>query len=483
MLASENRHRAAPDDEHNANWMGVANKARGAWALAWVSAILVLVAMVLISIHTESFSFPPRSHGATPFERADFLVHGLGGIATAFYFLGLVAAVMAIRQGVQSMRRVREDRGGDLAALAICLGVEAAEIAVLIGSYVLMFEIFAQYAPPPFDLFPFLVVVSLPVTAGVGLALGIAAYRAVPHGQHSGRWLPLTLAAANPAVFVVALEVAAVVTFSLGMGTGRPLRIGRRLVRTPVVAGHAWRMPVRANTNDLPPNVRHTLAEEWLADARMEHASVAAFSQLALDLLAAGAPPELLSQAHRAALDEVRHAQICFSLASFYAKEDLGPGPLVQHMASGGIPRPLERTVLIAKLASESLVDGCLNEGLASAMAYEGATLATDAAVQRTLVGIAADERRHCELAWEIVAWCLDEGRIEVTSTVRSTLEELNSRRWLPIKVHPASDGSLSAYGRVGDAWLRDQYVSTLQEVLDRATAMLLSDLRRDAIP
>jgi hypothetical protein len=47
-----------------------------------------------------------------------------------------------------------------------------------------------------------------------------------------------------------------------------------------------------------------------------------------LELLALGAPAELVEKAHVAALDEIEHARICFALASAYGGERYGPGPL-----------------------------------------------------------------------------------------------------------------------------------------------------------
>src|SRR4051812_39178148 len=78
----------------------------------------------------------------------------------------------------------------------------------------------------------------------------------------------------------------------------------------------------------LPESLRRALVEHWTRAAQMEHASVAAFSRFSLQLLAVGAPPSLLQDAHRAALDEITHAELCFSLATSYAGHGIGPGPL-----------------------------------------------------------------------------------------------------------------------------------------------------------
>ena len=74
--------------------------------------------------------------------------------------------------------------------------------------------------------------------------------------------------------------------------------------------------------------VRGALARLWAESARGEHASVPAFSRLSLSLVALGAPAGLVEAALRAALDEIQHARLAFSLASTYAGEPVGPGPL-----------------------------------------------------------------------------------------------------------------------------------------------------------
>ena len=57
------------------------------------------------------------------------------------------------------------------------------------------------------------------------------------------------------------------------------------------------------------------LAEEWIENARSEHASVPAFSRLSLTLMSLGAPARLVEGAHRAALEEIEHARLAFALA------------------------------------------------------------------------------------------------------------------------------------------------------------------------
>lgn len=67
-------------------------------------------------------------------------------------------------------------------------------------------------------------------------------------------------------------------------------------------------------------------ADFWTRVGLMEHASVAAFSRFSLQLMALGAPSDLLQKSHEAAADEIRHARDAFALAGHYAGRPVGPG-------------------------------------------------------------------------------------------------------------------------------------------------------------
>ncbi|HVM69350.1 MAG TPA: hypothetical protein VM204_05885, partial [Gaiellaceae bacterium] len=87
---------------------------------------------------------------------------------------------------------------------------------------------------------------------------------------------------------------------------GRPLRDdGGAIVVAQDVARADWsEEPPLAPVLDVA--ARDRLERHWLREAAAEHASVASFSRFSLQLLAVGAPPDLLVAAHEAALDEAR---------------------------------------------------------------------------------------------------------------------------------------------------------------------------------
>src|SRR5262249_19165833 len=122
-------------------------------------------------------------------------------------------------------------------------------------------------------------------------------------------------------------------------------------------------------------------------------------------LISLGAPSRLVEGAHRAALDEIAHARLACLFASTYRGAPVSPGPLSELRDVGAVTARS-----IDALARESLVDGCLNEGAAAAMALAASACAQDPAVRAAWARIARDESAHADLAWDIVDWCLANG-------------------------------------------------------------------------
>ncbi|MEZ6183480.1 MAG: hypothetical protein R3F62_00535 [Planctomycetota bacterium] len=191
-------------------------------------------------------------------------------------------------------------------------------------------------------------------------------------------------------------------------GCGRPFRLDGELQEPEPAPTPDWLLPVALDPAGCGPALRMTLRAEWLRAAAAEHASVASFARVAQQLLAAGAPPALVQRALLAAQDEVRHAQLCYSLASAYGGQALGPAPF----PAACVPerRPTwTRPELLERLALEALTDGCLNEGFATVTAAAAAERALVPAVQKVWSLIAGDEATHAELGWAVLAWCLEQ--------------------------------------------------------------------------
>lgn len=257
---------------------------------------------------------------------------------------------------------------------------------------------------------------------------------------------------------------------------GRAARVDGVPVVAPIAPHTAWsaaRSLPRRNAaprdarvlpvvDDLTPAVRARVAEAWLRAAQLEHASIASFSALSLRLLTLGAPPALVAAAHQAALDEIRHAQVAFELASAYAGRSLGPAPFAaaaRLSAAGGL----------RELAFETFVDGCIAETAAAVEAERAAELAEDPAVAAALREIAADEARHAELAWAIVAWCVRTEGPALLATLRAELD-----RHLAARSEPdGRDDDLEPHGVLGAHALAAVRADTLAEVVAPCLAAL----------
>lgn len=209
---------------------------------------------------------------------------------------------------------------------------------------------------------------------------------------------------------------------------GRPLRAddaGRSAVVADATTRSDWLTQVKCDASTLDAASRARLADAWAADAALEHASIAEFSRVTLSLMALGAPPDLLQKTHEAALDEVRHAELSFGLASALAGRSIGPGPLPidptkpSHIVPGESGR--------VSFAKATLADGCVGETIASieaAVASEGATGELGAMLR----GIADDEARHASLAFSTVAWLLSGASAEERALIGAFVRELVAR-------------------------------------------------------
>jgi hypothetical protein len=251
---------------------------------------------------------------------------------------------------------------------------------------------------------------------------------------------------------------------------GRPFLVeGTARAASVEHADRGWSLGVLApDTTGLGADVRSVLAAAWAADALLEHASIAAFSRFSLELLAVGGPADLVAAAHQAALDEVRHARICFALAQGYAGAPLGPSAF-----------PFEGSITVssdlASFAAATAREGCIGETLSAIMAAEQLARATDPAVRRALSAIAEDEARHSELAWRTVAWAIDRGGEAVRSAVAAVLAD--AARYVPGVTADTAipPGILGSHGRLDAVAAREAMVRALDEVVRPCFASLLA--------
>ena len=228
------------------------------------------------------------------------------------------------------------------------------------------------------------------------------------------------------AIFTLMLPPFLLWLMGAGLGSpGRPFRSRGKFLKAGSMNRNDWNTDVQINAEVLDAGTRKKLTNAWLEIAATEHASVATFSKLSLQLMALGAPPELLKTCQQAAMDEIEHARCCYSLASVYAGQTLGPTPFTE---LNGIQ--LEK-ITLEQLAIESLQDGCLMEGYFSAALYVAAEQAIDPALKTSLMNMAEDEARHAKLAWDILDWSL-KSSTEIEAKIQNSL--VNLPKALPIK-------------------------------------------------
>jgi hypothetical protein len=254
---------------------------------------------------------------------------------------------------------------------------------------------------------------------------------------------------------------------------GRPFLVDGALRQSELVTGREWhadelaRMPVSVNLE-----ARAVIAAHFAEAGLMEHASIAAFARFSLQLLALGAPPELVSACTAAMADETRHARLCFGLASRYAGQSMAPGPLD---VTGALAAVTLRDVV------ELVVhEGCVGETAAALEATWAAEAATDPLVREVLQGIAADEGRHAALAFQFVAWAV-EREPALAELVERQLEEAqrSEAAFVASTGETAPEGELEAHGVLSPAIRRAARRAALFDVLPGVVATALGSARR----
>ncbi|NUO50127.1 MAG: ferritin-like domain-containing protein [Polyangiaceae bacterium] len=256
-------------------------------------------------------------------------------------------------------------------------------------------------------------------------------------------------------------------------GSGRPFLVRGRAQtaaarRSASASASAWSSAERPLVEELDESSRAALAAAWLRDALLEHASVASFARFALELMAVGAPSDLVDAAHEAARDEVRHARSCFAIASAYAGRELAPGPF----AFGGA---VEVASDLATVAASAVKEGCVGETLAAVQAAVQLDGAEDSVLRKALEEITRDEARHAELAWRFVAWAVRTGGAPVIRAVEAAFEEALAPA-TSLALPPDVDATvLVAHGRALPDVQALAFAETITETIRPAMRMLIA--------
>jgi hypothetical protein len=244
---------------------------------------------------------------------------------------------------------------------------------------------------------------------------------------------------------------------------GRPFLVSgtERLARAMARADwHDTERPL-PDLDALTATERLALAAHWQAAALMEHASIAAFARFTLQLLALGAPAELLEQVTMAIQDEQRHATTCFALASAFAGAPTGPGPLP---ISGCLS-----AVDLESVTVTTFLEGCIGEMIAAVEARELALAAVDPVVRQTLARIAEDESHHAFLAWCFLRWALAQGGNRLADRVHAAWQQETERAIAPVSGVGLTSEREHALGLPSMAFRADVRRRVLEEIVKPA--------------
>jgi hypothetical protein len=248
---------------------------------------------------------------------------------------------------------------------------------------------------------------------------------------------------------------------------GRAFLVEGDMIKARARSGGGWTQQLAPRLDRLSPATRRALADEWLKDGLFEHASVATFSRFAIQLLSVGAPARLLHDTLAAGRDEVRHAELCFALASAYAGEPLEPDNFPVDATL-----PIDRA--LAAIVAETVVEGCIGETLAALQARAQLDVATDPAVRAALEVTVEDETRHAELAWKVVAWAVHEGGPSVRMAAQRAFTEFRAPAPPTLELDDVNSQHFAAHGRLTPERARAVALEALESVVKPCAAGLL---------
>ncbi|MGE0791317.1 MAG: hypothetical protein AB7S26_36925 [Sandaracinaceae bacterium] len=217
---------------------------------------------------------------------------------------------------------------------------------------------------------------------------------------------------------------------------GRPLHDEAGRAPLPTLS----ELDERAFAHDLDRETALRVANAYGQRAKGEWASVPAFIQLAEQLRVVGAPASLSRRALRAADDEVRHA-----IGTARASAACTGAPLRLGAVTPDTRAPAEGSHALVRLAVESWVDGCLGEGHAAAVAMHEHEYASHASLRALKETVATDEARHAELAWDVLAWTIEQGGDDVRHAIDAV-------RAASPSASAAEGEGLRGFGLLGDA-------------------------------
>ncbi|MFT3699543.1 MAG: ferritin-like domain-containing protein [Kofleriaceae bacterium] len=154
----------------------------------------------------------------------------------------------------------------------------------------------------------------------------------------------------------------------------------------------------------LEPAERARLAGTWMRRSEAEYLAISTFSVLAIDLVAAQAPADVISLCLRAGIDEIRHAEMCMRMVDIYSGEKKLPPP-----GMSSLPDDPTKPKLHQALANTMLVS-CVSETYATTVLSATLDLTVDPTARAVLTSIYSDEVMHARLGWAYMRHAIEVG-------------------------------------------------------------------------
>src|SRR5262249_5244767 len=127
--------------------------------------------------------------------------------------------------------------------------------------------------------------------------------------------------------------------------------------------------------------------------------------------------------AHKAALEEINHARMCFALAEGYGGRSYFVQPIPE-MLQGGLDLTNDP---IRAIATETIFDGCLMEGFFANVASSAATQCEEPATLAVLKQIAFEEKSHAAFSWAVLEWLLEKYPTIVKVMIQKAYHDLEN--------------------------------------------------------
>ncbi len=224
----------------------------------------------------------------------------------------------------------------------------------------------------------------------------------------------------------------------------------------------------RSTAGELDAVSRARLLRAWRARIRAEHLGISSFGVLALDLLNAGLEADVISAVHSAALDEVRHTELCCRVATLYGAAPERPTPGISHLPDEPNDPPVQQAL------ANSILLCCVAETYAAALLDVLLATATDPVVLAVLKSIYADEIEHSRIGWAILGHVLRTRRDEVIPMVARAAETafrgVSRAIDTPDMAENATDEEISdgmrRHGLISTREARELFVTTVRDAI-----------------